>query len=57
MAKLTKKQKALLGKVDSTKLYALIDALALVKECATVKFDESIDVAVQLGVEDRKRHV
>ena len=54
MAKLTKKQKALLGKVDPTKLYALTDALALVKECATAKFDESIDVAVQLGVDAKK---
>ena len=54
MAKLTKKQKALLGKVDSTKLYALTDALALVKECAIAKFDESIDVAVQLGVDAKK---
>ena len=54
MAKLTKKQKALLGKVDPTKLYALTDAWALVKECATAKFDESIDVAVQLGVDAKK---
>ena len=43
MAKLTKKQKALAGKVESTKLYSLTDALALVKEAATAKFDESID--------------
>ena len=43
MAKLTKKQKALEGKVDSNKLYALVDALSIVKECATAKFDESID--------------
>lgn len=54
MAKLTKKQKALQGKVDSTKLYGLADALALVKEAATAKFDESIDVAVQLGVDAKK---
>jgi large subunit ribosomal protein L1 len=54
MAKLTKKQKALQGKVDSTKLYALTDALALVKDAATAKFDESIDVAVQLGVDAKK---
>lgn len=54
MAKLTKKQKALAGKVDSNKLYALNDALALVQECATAKFDESIDVAVQLGIDPRK---
>ena len=45
MAKLTKKQKAFEGKVDSNKLYPLTDALAIVKECANAKFDESIDVA------------
>jgi large subunit ribosomal protein L1 len=54
MAKLTKKAKALQGKIDSTKLYPLDNALALVKECATAKFDESIDVAVQLGIDARK---
>lgn len=54
MAKLSKKQKALEGKVESTKLYALTDALALVKECDSAKFDESIDVAVQLGVDAKK---
>ena len=54
MAKLTKKQKAQQGKVDSNKLYALSDALVIVKECATAKFDESIDVAVQLGVDAKK---
>ncbi|MBE7942071.1 MULTISPECIES: 50S ribosomal protein L1 [Ramlibacter] len=54
MAKLTKKQKALQGKVESTKLYALGDALGIVKECATAKFDESIDVAVQLGIDPKK---
>jgi large subunit ribosomal protein L1 len=54
MAKLTKKQKALQGKVDSTRLYPLPEALAIVKECATAKFDESVDVAVQLGVDPRK---
>jgi large subunit ribosomal protein L1 len=54
MARLTKKAKALQGKVDSTKLYPLDAALALVKECATAKFDESIDVAVQLGIDARK---
>jgi large subunit ribosomal protein L1 len=54
MAKLTKKQKALTGKVDSNKLYPIGDALAIVKECATAKFDESIDVAVQLGVDAKK---
>jgi len=51
MAKLTKKAKALQGKVDSLKLYAITDALGIVKVCATAKFDESIDVAVQLGID------
>jgi large subunit ribosomal protein L1 len=54
MAKLTKKAKALQGKADSTRLYPLDAALALVKECATAKFDESIDVAVQLGIDAKK---
>ena len=54
MAKLSKRQKALQGKVDSTKLYPAEEALALVKEFATAKFDESIDVAVQLGIDARK---
>jgi large subunit ribosomal protein L1 len=55
MAALTKRQKAMQGKVaDTTKLYAIIDALAIVKECATAKFDESIDVAVQLGIDAKK---
>jgi len=43
---LTKKQKSFAGKVDSNKLYPFTDALKIVKECATAKFDESIDVAV-----------
>jgi len=51
MSRLTKKQKALQGSVDPTKLYPLADALALVRQAATAKFDESIDVAVQLGVD------
>ncbi|MDZ4123932.1 MAG: 50S ribosomal protein L1, partial [Hydrogenophaga sp.] len=54
MSKLTKKQKAFAGKVDSTKLYALTDALTIIKDCANAKFDESIDVAVQLGVDAKK---
>ena len=55
MTALTKRQKAMQGKVaDSQKLYAIIDALAIVKECATAKFDESIDVAVQLGIDAKK---
>ncbi len=54
MAQLTKRQKAVQGKVDSNKLYPLPDALAIVKDCATAKFDESIDVAVQLGIDAKK---
>ena len=54
MTTLSKKAKALSGKVDSLKLYALADALTIVKQCATAKFDESIDVAVQLGIDAKK---
>ena len=50
----TKKAKAVQGKVDSNKLYPLGDALGIVKDCATAKFDESIDVAVQLGIDAKK---
>lgn len=54
MAKIAKRIKAINAKVDSTKLYPAADAFALVKECAKAKFDESIDVAVQLGVDAKK---
>ena len=54
MTKLTKKAKGFKNKVDSNKLYALEQALSIVKECATAKFDESIDVAVQLGIDAKK---
>jgi large subunit ribosomal protein L1 len=54
MAKQSKRVQAVLAKVDRTKAYPLIDALGLVKECATAKFDESIDVAVQLGIDAKK---
>jgi large subunit ribosomal protein L1 len=54
MAKISKRAKALSQRVDRTKPLPLAQALALVKECATAKFDESIDVAVQLGVDAKK---
>lgn len=54
MSKVSKRVKAFEGKVDSTKLYPITDALNLVKECANAKFDESVDVAVQLGIDARK---
>ncbi|NVK44409.1 MAG: 50S ribosomal protein L1 [Oceanospirillaceae bacterium] len=54
MAKLTKRQKAIREKVDATKLYAIDEAVALLAELSTVKFKESVDVAVNLGVDPRK---
>jgi len=53
MAKQTKRQQAM-AKVDTTKLYAFDEALGLIKAAASAKFDESIDVAVQLGVDAKK---
>jgi large subunit ribosomal protein L1 len=54
MAKVSKRMQALVAKIDRDKLYPVEEALALVKEAATAKFDESIDVAVNLGVDPRK---
>ena len=54
MAKLTKRQKAVQGKVDRNKLYPLGEALTIAKDLATAKFDESIDVALNLGIDARK---
>lgn len=54
MAKLSKRIQAVTAKVDRTKAYPVGDALGLVKECATAKFDESIDVSVNLGVDAKK---
>jgi large subunit ribosomal protein L1 len=54
MSKLTKRQKTIGDKIDSNKLYTLPEALGLVKEFAVAKFDESIDVAVQLGIDAKK---
>jgi large subunit ribosomal protein L1 len=54
MANLSKRAKAIKAKVDRTKLYPFDNAIALIKECATAKFNESIDVSVQLGVDAKK---
>lgn len=54
MAKISKKRAAANAKVDSTKLYELSDAMALVKEVNTTKFDASVDVHVRLGIDPRK---
>ncbi|MBS4040606.1 MAG: 50S ribosomal protein L1 [Flavobacterium sp.] len=54
MAKLTKKQKVAAAKIEKNKLYNLADASSLLKEVAYAKFDESVDIAVKLGVDPRK---
>jgi large subunit ribosomal protein L1 len=54
MAHISKRTKAMNAKVDRTKSYSLAEALTLVKQNATAKFDESIDVAVNLGIDARK---
>jgi large subunit ribosomal protein L1 len=54
MAKHSKRVQAALAKVDRSKNYPLIEALTLVKENATAKFNESVDVAVNLGIDARK---
>jgi len=53
MAKLTKKQKLLAEKVDNEKLYGVDEALALLREVASKKFDETVEVALNLGVDPR----
>jgi len=54
MAHDSKRYKALRGKVDRSKVYPAADAIKLVKQNATAKFNESIDVAVNLGVDAKK---
>lgn len=54
MAKLTKKQKEALSKVEKGRIYNLEEGSALVKEVNTAKFDASVDIAVRLGVDPRK---
>ena len=54
MAKLSKRVKANVAKYDLTKPKALDAAFEAVKACATAKFDESVDVAIQLGIDVRK---
>jgi len=54
MAKVSKRLKAIRATVEANKLYALDEAIALVKKAATAKFDESIDVSFNLGVDPRK---
>ncbi|OEF29370.1 50S ribosomal protein L1 [Vibrio rumoiensis] len=54
MAKLTKRMKTIRSKVEATKEYEINEAIALLKELATAKFVESVDVAVNLGIDARK---
>ena len=54
MANISKRRQALAGKVDRTKVYSVIDAMKLVKDTSTAKFDESVDVAVNLGIDAKK---
>src|SRR5436305_3962015 len=54
MARISKKRKAALAKVDNTKHYTLAEASKLIKEVSTTKFDSSIDLSIRLGVDPRK---
>lgn len=54
MAKLTKRQRAISAKVDNSKQYSIEDAVALLKELSTVKFAETFDVSINLGIDPRK---
>lgn len=54
MASIPKKRKAIAKKVDNEKLYSLEEAMALVKEVNTTKFDASVDIHVRLGIDPRK---
>src|SRR5690554_2939933 len=54
MARLTRKQKEALAKIEKGKLYSITEASALVKDITNTKFDASVDIAVRLGVDPRK---
>jgi len=54
MAKLTKRQKAINEKIEEGKLYSIEDAVALLKDVSSVKFGETVDVAVNLGIDAKK---
>ena len=57
MAKLSKRTRAIREKVEAGKLYQVEEAVALLAELSTVKFKESLDVAVNLGVDPRKSEI
>ena len=54
MAHISKRYKALTGKVDRARLYPVQEALKIIKENATAKFNESIDVSINLGIDAKK---
>ena len=54
MAKISKKRKAALAKYDPTKAYSLADAVKIVKDITSTKFDASVDLSIRLGVDPRK---
>ncbi|MBD3637937.1 MAG: 50S ribosomal protein L1 [Crocinitomicaceae bacterium] len=54
MARVSKKRKEALAKIDQSKAYSLTEACSLLKEISTEKFDASVDLAVRLGVDPRK---
>ena len=54
MAKLSKKAKIIKAKVDKTKQYSIIEAVQILKDLGTTKFNEAIDISVNLGVDPRK---
>ena len=54
MSKLTKKQKIIIEKVDPEKIYSLSDALEIMQSVKSEKFEESVDIAIRLGVDPNK---
>jgi large subunit ribosomal protein L1 len=54
MSAVSKRRKAMTGKVDHAKSYPVLDAMSLIKQTATAKFDEAVDVAVNLGIDAKK---
>jgi large subunit ribosomal protein L1 len=54
MAKMTRRRRAIMDKIDPEKIYPVDEAVSLLAECAGAKFKESFDVAVNLGVDPRK---
>lgn len=54
MAAVSKRRKLIGGKVDHAKSYPVLDAMNLIKQTATAKFDEAVDVAVNLGIDAKK---